>query len=270
MSSFEAIILGILQGVTEFAPISSSAHLVIVPHFFGWGSPPILFMVTLHLGTLFAVFWYFKTEMIRMFWSLLRSLGGLSARDDPSARLAWLIILGTVPAGLMGFFLNDFFSGLFENPFAAAIFLLVTGFILLLGERLGKQVRDLDEIKVSDGLLVGLAQGLAITPGISRSGITIATGLASGLKRESAAHFSFLLSFPIILGAFAETIAGSNISLHSAILPALGFGFAGSLLSGYFCIKYLMGYLKKGSLAVFAYYCFAMGVFTIIFRWLAA
>ncbi len=270
MSIFEAIILGIVQGVTEFAPISSSAHLIIVPYLFEWGSPPLLFVVTLHLGTLFAVFWYFKTEMAQMFWSLLRSLGKSGAGDAHSARLAWLLLLGTIPAALMGFFLNDLFTALFKSPSTAAVFLLVTGSILVLGEKAAKQARELHQIRISDSLLMGLAQGLAITPGISRSGITIAIGLASGLKRDSAAHFSFLLSFPVILGAFVETVVTSNISFNSPLLPSLILGFSGSVIGGYLSIKYLLSYLRRGSLVVFAYYCFALGIFTIILRWLVS
>lgn len=268
MSILEAIILGIIQGITEFAPISSSAHLVIVPYFFGWKPPFILLFVTLHLGTLTAVLFYFRVELIHLVLALARSIRKLSIKNDPHAKLAWLIILGSIPAVIIGYFLEDFFEDLFKSPIAAGCFLLVTGIILLSSDKMAKQTRDLSKVQVTDGVFMGLVQSMALMPGISRSGITIAAGMANGLQRESAAHFSFLLSFPIILGAFFEAVTKSGLLVRKSVVLPLILGFLAAALSGYLCISYLLKYLRKGNLAVFAYYCFGLGIFTIIFSWL--
>ncbi len=268
MSILEAIILGIVQGITEFAPISSSAHLVIVPYLFGWKPPFILLVVTLHMGTLTAVLFYFKVELFHLVLALARSIRKLRIKNDPHAKLAWLIILGSIPAAIAGYFLEDFFEGLFKSPFAAGCFLLVTGIILLSSDKVAKQTRDLSKVRLTDGVFVGLVQSMAITPGISRSGITIAAGMANGLERESAAHFSFLLSFPIIIGAFFETATKSGLMVRQSLVIPLIVGFLTAALSGYICISYLLKYLRRGNLGVFAYYCFGLGIFTIIFSWL--
>lgn len=268
MNLIEAIILGIFQGITEFAPISSSAHLVIVPHFFGWKQPFLFFFVVLHLGTLVAVFCYFRSELIQLFLAFLNSIRTRSIEDDPFAGLAWFIVLGTIPAAALGYFFNDFFEGLFKNPYAVSCSLLITGSIMILSEGLGKQKKDINKMTLSDSLVIGLAQALAIAPGISRSGMTISAGLFKGLKRESAAKFSFLLSFPIILGVFARELIKVGFSIKSADVIPLLMGFLAAAVSGYLCIKYLLRYLQNRKLTVFAYYCFGLGVLTIILNWL--
>jgi len=264
MNLIEAIILGIFQGITEFAPISSSAHLVIVPHFFGWKQPFLFFFVVLHLGTLVAVSCYFRSELIKLFLAFINSIRTRSIEDDPFARLAWFIVLGTIPAAVLGYLFNDFFEGLFKSPYAVSCALLITGFIMILSERLSKQEREMNKITLADSLIIGIAQALAIAPGISRSGITISTGLLKGFKREPAARFSFLLSFPIILGVFVRELIKVGFSIKSAeVIPLLA-GFLASAVSGYLCIKYLLQYLQNRKLTVFAYYCFGLGVLTII------
>ncbi len=267
MSLLQVVVLGMVQGITEFAPISSSAHLVIVPYFLGWRQPFIFFLVTLHLGTLAAIFCYFRRELLQLFLALVRSSRKLSVRNDPFAKLAWLIILGTIPALLTGHYLESLFEGLFGRPFIVGCLLLVTGMVLVIGDKMGKRLRDLNTVTVSDGLLIGLAQSLAIAPGISRSGITIATGLLNGLDRESAARFSFLLSFPAVIGAFVETSNKADLVVKASIIAPMILGFLTAAVSGYFCIKYLLRYLQKGNLNIFAYYCFGLGIFTIIFNW---
>lgn len=268
MNILEAIVLGIVQGITEFAPISSSAHLVIIPYFLGWKSPQILYMVTVHFGTLVAVCAFFGTELWQLILGFVRSLSRTGPKNDPSARLAWLIIVATIPAVLAGYFLIDSVEKLFKDPFAIGCFLITTGFIMLLGERMAKQVREIGSLRISDSIIIGIAQSLAIAPGISRSGITIAAGLGNGLKRESAARFSFLLSFPVILGAFINTLTTSDIKSSAVFILPLLLGFISAAISGYFCIKYLLRYLRKGNLIIFACYCFGMGIFTIMFKWL--
>lgn len=269
MNLFEAIVLGIIQGVTEFAPISSSAHLVIIPYFFGWRQPFLFFIVMLHLGTLVGVLCYFRRELLQLFLAFVRSVRKLSVKNDPLAKLSWLIILGTLPAVLVGHFLMNFFERLFKSPLPAGFFLLLTGVFLILSEKAAKQMRDLENIAVSDSLLIGLAQSFAIAPGLSRSGLTIATGLFMGLTRESSARFSFLLSLPVILGAFVQETTKLNSAANTLNFVPLTLGFLTAAISGYLCIKFLLKYLQKGSLSIFAYYCFGLGVLTIIFNWLA-
>ena len=199
MNLIQAIILGIVQGVTEFAPVSSSAHLVLVPWAFGWPSPGVAFDTLLHWGTLTAVIIYFWHEWVRVIKGFFRSLttrgpwnarpGGRLADDDN--RLAWWIIIGTIPAMVLGLALDDFFESLFASPVSVGGLLLITALILTLGERFGRRERDLNRMTLIDTLLIGLAQAAAIAPGISRSGATIATGLLRGLKRDDAARFSF-------------------------------------------------------------------------------
>lgn len=266
MGLFEAVILGIVQGITEFAPISSSAHLVIVPHFFGWKPPLILFLVTLHLGTLVAILCFFRRELIQLSLALGRSIKNRSIKNDPLAKMAWLIIIATIPAGLTGCLLKQFFTGLFMNPPVVGCLLLVTGVVLILSENKSKQLRDLKNITVSDSIMIGLAQSLAIAPGISRSGVTIAGGLFKGLDRDSAARFSFLLSVPVILGAFVQSASKPSLIAVSVNIAPMISGFMAAAVSGYLCIKYLLRYLQKGNLRIFACYCFGLGILTIIFN----
>ena len=248
MNLIQAIILGIVQGVTEFAPVSSSAHLVLVPWALGWPNPGIAFDTILHWGTLTAVLIYFWRDWLRIIKGFFRTLttrgpwntrpGGRLADSD--SRLAWWIIIGTIPAMVLGLAFKDFFESLFSSPPAVGALLLVTAIILVLGEQAGRRARDrgrdLGRMNMVDTLLIGLAQAAAIAPGISRSGATISTGLARGLKRDDAARFSFLLGAPIILGAGLIPLLGLIQSGGLARdLPALLVGFLAAAIAGYFC-----------------------------------
>ncbi len=277
MNLIQAIILGIVQGLTEFAPVSSSAHLVLVPWAFGWPNPGVAFDAILHWGTLTAVMFYFWRDWLRVIKGFFRSLttrgpwnsgpGGRLADSD--SRLAWWLIIGTIPAMVLGLVFKDFFESLFSSPISVGTLLLVTALILTVGELAGRRmrdrVRDVDQTNLADTLLIGLAQAAAIAPGISRSGATISTGLARGLKRDDAARFSFLLGAPIILGAglipLLDLIQSGGLSRE---LPALLVGFLAAALAGYFCIKFLLSYLRHGTLYVFAAYCAVIGVATLL------
>jgi undecaprenyl-diphosphatase len=277
MNLIQAIVLGIVQGVTEFAPVSSSAHLVLVPWLFGWPSPGVAFDAILHWGTLTAVMVYFWRDWVRVIKGFFRSLttrGPLNARPggrlaDADGRLAWWIIVGTIPAMVLGLAFKDFFESLFSSPPAVGALLLVTALILVLGERAGARVRDrsrgLDQMNLVDTLLVGLAQATAIAPGISRSGATISTGLARGLKRDAAARFSFMLGAPIILGAgllpLLDLLKAGGLRQE---LPILIIGFLAAAVAGYFCIKFLLSYLRHGSLYIFAAYCAVIGAASLL------
>lgn len=289
MQLFRAILLGTLQGATEFLPVSSSGHLVLVPWLLGWPAPGLAFDAVVHWGTALAVVAYFWRDWVSLVGAALRSLRGLALRRlraappegqfsedagasaakatvEPSqgsdeARLAWFILLGTVPAALIGWLLEDFFEGMFGRPGAAAAFLLVTAALLTASERLGRRERDLDTLTWFDALLVGLAQALAIFPGISRSGATIATGLARGLRREPAARFSFLLATPVILGAgLLKVVDLAHVGGLAAQAPTLVVGFLAAGAVGFGCIHFLLRYLQRRRLYPFAVYCAAVGI----------
>lgn len=260
----QALILGLVQGATEFLPISSSGHLVLVPWFLGWEDPGLAFDTFLHLGTLVAVLAYFRRDL----WSLaLAWAGSLRKRglDDPQARVAWLIIWGTLPAVVMGFTLKDLFERLFAAPVWVSILLLVTGLLLFLGERVRRSEGRMKSLTWLDALIVGLAQGVAIAPGVSRSGATISAGLWRGLGREEAARFSFLLATPAILGANLLQLWGlARVSGAGEVAPTLLLGFLAAAVSGYLAIRFFLGFLKRRSLHPFSLYCWLLGTLTLL------
>jgi undecaprenyl-diphosphatase len=261
MSIIQAIILGLMQGATEFVPVSSSGHLVLVPWLLGWNDPGLVFDTVVHWGTLLAVLAFFWRD----WWTLLSAwLRGLRHWDwhDPMARLAWLLILGTIPAAVLGYLLESSFETLLSIPVWTSIFLLVTAALLALAEWLGKRLRDADDLRWPDALLIGLAQAAAIFPGISRSGATMSVGLFRGLERPVAARFSFLLSMPIILGAgLLPVVDLLQTPAAPAELSVLFVGFAAAAVSGYLCIWGLLRYLQRGKLYPFAIYCALAGLF---------
>ncbi len=298
MNIVQALVLGIVQGVTEFIPVSSSGHLVLAPWLLNWPEPGLVFDTIVHWGTLVAILAVFWRDIVALATAWVRSLSGskialrglLNPRfgpgsDDPGrakldllspakcslepteSRLAWLIIVGTLPAALMGFLWKDFFESLFRSPGWVAALLLVTGAILALSERLGRRRRSLDDLGWLDSVLIGLAQGLAIAPGISRSGATIAMGLLRGVEREAAARYSFLLATPIIFGAgLLQLVELFRAGAGGAQLLPLIVGFLAAAISGYLCIRLLLAYLQRGRLYVFATYCWlAGGVSLIVF-----
>jgi len=276
MNLFQALILGIIQGATEFLPVSSSGHLVLAPWLLGWNRPEsawyldptdpfqLAFDVVLHLGTILAVLVYFWRDWLDLIQGIFHAIRQRTI-DDPKAKLALLIILGTIPAALIGFTLDEFFESMFQQEAAAAAFLLVTATFLFLTERLGRRERELEQMTWLDALLIGLGQALAIFPGISRSGATIATGLTRGLKREPAARFSFLLATPVILGAGAFKILDlAQAGDLTGRAPALVAGFLGASIVGFGCIYFLLRYLQRHRLYPFAIYCAALGSISLI------
>jgi undecaprenyl-diphosphatase len=268
MDILQAIILGIIQGATEFIPVSSSGHLVLVPWLLDWDSPGLVFDTVVHWGTLVAVLAYFWRDWYSLITAWLRGLFRWKW-DDPDARLMWLLILGSIPAALLGFLFEDFFESLFGEPMWVSIFLLVTAALLALCEWLGQRNRDLDDLRIPDSLIIGLGQAAAIAPGISRSGATIAAGVFRGLNRPAAARFSFLLSTPIILGAglfkLLDLFSAPN---PMAQIPALVAGFLAAAIVGYLCIWLLLRYLQRGKLYPFAIYCACLAVFCLSVAWL--
>jgi undecaprenyl-diphosphatase len=265
VSLFQALFLGVLQGATEFLPVSSSGHLVLVPWLLGWPAPSLAFDTVLHWGTAVAIIAYFWRDWVTLVGAVIQSANLKSTGLTPQARLAWLVLLGTVPAAVIGYLLEDFFEEMFARPVAVAGFLLVTAALLAASERLGRREQDLDTLNWLDALLVGLAQALAIFPGISRSGSTIAAGLARGLRREPAARFSFLLATPIILGAgLFKMVDLAQMGGLAAQAPLLVVGFVAAGIVGFGCIYFLLRYLQRRRLYPFAMYCTIAGVICLI------
>ncbi len=265
MNSFQALILGIVQGLTEFIPISSSAHLVLVPWVLGWPKPDLVFDTLVHWGTLVAVVAYFWRDLWDLAVGWVESVRHRSLNPDPRRRLAWLVIVGTIPAALAGALLQKQFEALFEEPVWPATFLLITGLLLTISELLSRRQRLLADLRLLDALAIGVAQAVAIAPGISRSGATIATGLFMGLQRDVAARYSFLLATPIIFGAGLlklKDLLVAGDALTQA--PLLVIGFTAAAVTGYGCIHFLMQFLRRGRLYVFAVYCWVIGLASLV------
>ncbi|MBP8973970.1 MAG: undecaprenyl-diphosphatase UppP [Anaerolineae bacterium] len=266
MDLFKALVLGILQGATEFLPISSSGHLVLVPWWLNWSEPPLIFDVVVHLGTLMAVLVYFWRD-----WLALLRAGAHALRSrtvqDPDTRLLLLIVLGTVPAAVVGALLEDAFETTFSKPSLVAAFLLVTALLLFLSERVQTGRRGLEDLTTRDALVVGTAQALAILPGLSRSGSTIAAGIMRGLPRAVSARFSFLLATPIILGTGAkqgfDVITGAE-EVSRALIGPLAVGFAAAAVVGFVCIWGLLRLLQRRRLYGFAAYCAVFGALSLL------
>ena len=266
---FEAFVLGVVQGATEYLPVSSSGHLVIFQHLFGLTEPVLLFDIVLHLATLVAVVWFYRRDIADLFRQSVAAIGDLAhggkwteiSSKYPAFRLAWLIVIGTIPTALIGITLQDTFETLFGSLRTVGVMLWVTGLILLMTRFARRGGREIGNMAIADALLIGLVQGLAITPGISRSGSTIAVALLLGIQKETAARFSFLLSIPSILGALMLQIgaAGNGVGV-----TATAVGFVAALVTGYFCLVLLVRVVKQGRLAWFAPYCFGMGALAIL------
>jgi len=255
MSVWEAILLGLIQGLTEFLPISSSGHLVLTNFLLGVNNPTIVFEIAVHLGTLVAVLVYFRKDLIKVIIDFFK---GGSGRNT-----GWMIILATIPTALIGFGFKDLFESIFHAPRYAAIGLILTSLILFSSEKARSGKSELANIKWWQALTIGLFQGLAIMPGISRSGSTIAAGLISGLERSTAARFSFLLSIPAILGAALLNIKDFMDIPSSLVVPSL-FGVVVSAISGYAAIGLLMAILRKGRLYGFVVYTLIVGIIGVI------
>ncbi len=264
----QAIILGIVQGLTEFLPVSSSAHLVFITDILGL-QQNVAFDTLLHLGTLVAVVGYFWKDLVIIISSFFSSLLDIfrgtfkeGLEETPFKKLSWLLLVGTIPAGLMGILLKSEFEALFNSILYVGIFLIITGLLLWGAERVKPGDKDVKDISFKNALVIGVAQGIAIAPGISRSGATIAAGLFSGLNRELAARFSFLLSIPAILGA--ALVQAKDITSFDVSTIVMIAGFVSAAIFGYLAIKLLLKIIKERSLMIFAYYCWIVGMAAII------
>lgn len=268
----EAAILGLLQGLTEFLPISSSAHLIVVPQIMGWQDPFInsnAFDVMLHMGTLLALVAYFWRDLWTLFIAWLASIRERAIHDDPNRRLAWLLVIASVPGALLGAAGESFFDTFFRESghliFIAAL-LAVGALLLAVGEIVGRRNRRMPDLGVRDAIGIGVAQALALFPGISRSGITIAAGLYLGLEREAAARFSFLMATPIIAGAGIwkgrELLGGG---LAGADLAPLAVGFVTAAVAGFAAIAFLLSFLRRQSTGLFIGYRLVAALVLVVF-----
>lgn len=275
MHLIQSILMGIVQGLSEFLPISSSAHLVFTSNFYKVfkgleiaqeSNQEIFLDIMLHLGTLIAVLVFFRKDI----WTIVKALYlGIKNKNytDSNFKLGVYILLGTFVTVVIAYPLNELAGDLVFKPAVVGLLLIFTGFLLLFSEYLAKKITEKKEVNIKNSILMAVAQGIAALPGFSRSGLTIATGLLSGMDRTTAARYSFLLSIPIILGA-SMLYPLIKLDLQEVMAynwSSIAVGTVVSAIVGYLCIKYFMKFLSKFSLAVFGYYCLIMGIFAFIF-----
>ncbi len=260
MSLIQAFVLGVVQGATEFIPVSSSAHLVLVPWLLNWPAPSFAFDVLVQWGTLLAVVVYFWRDLAGIARAAIRDLLKGKPFESAEAKLGWLIVLATIPAVALGLAFNDFFESVFGNTRGIAALLIGTAVILVAAERFGQRTRNMESITWLDALVIGLWQAVSILPGISRSGATIGGGMLRGLKREVAARFSFLMSIPVMLGAGVIALKDlKDAGDLAAQAPTIAVGFIAAAIVGFAVIHWLLQFLGKRSLNIFAAYCLIAG-----------
>lgn len=251
---FETIVLGLIQGLTEWLPVSSSGHLVVATQFISW-QPPILFFVLLHVGTLFNILFFFRRNIVKI-------LKALALRDVKSedGKLGVLVVFGSVPTAVIGLVFRGVFRSFFENILVVGTALIATGFLLFVSERR----EGVGALSILDSFLMGIVQGFAIIPGVSRSGATISIGLLRRVEKETVFRFSFLLSIPPIVGATAVEFKDLDLLVSSGDLVAVVAGVAVSIVVGYLSLKGLLRIVMKQKFHWFAYYCWIAGVLVII------
>jgi undecaprenyl-diphosphatase len=269
-SLIHAAVLGLVQGLTEFLPISSSAHLILVPKFLGWNDPfadSAAFDVMLHMGTLAALLIYFRKDLWRYLAAWFASIRDRRIGDDPNRRIAWLLVISVIPAAILGAAFESTFDTTFREQIAwIAVFALIGAALLWLAERWGTRTRGLEAMNPRDAAVIGVGQAVALFPGISRSGITIATGLFLGLERDAAARFSFLMSVPVIAGAGvfkARTLVGAGIGAAQA--GELVVGVITSAIFGFIAVAFLLRYLRGHGTGIFIAYRVGLAVLIFVF-----
>lgn len=270
MHAFQAFILGMVQGITEFLPISSSAHLVLVPWFFGWKDPGLAFDVFLHLGTLLAIVGYFFKDWWRLLSAGIASVVERRIGFDPDRVLFWQIVAATIPTLLIGFLLHDKAEAEFRSPLLIAVALALVGFLMYWIDGNYPSLRQLPELRITDAVLIGLAQGCALVPGVSRSGSTMTMARLRGFNREAAARFSFLLSVPITFAAevfkFRDIIATINQTAASQVSSSyLWVGFVSSFVFGVLAIHFLLMFLRFADFKIFAWYRILLAAIVVLF-----
>ena len=273
LATIQALVMGLTQGLTEFLPISSSGHLILVPWLFGWTVPvrddfinSLAFTVMLHMGTLLALLVYFWREWLKLIPAGLAAIRDRSLAGDPDRKMAWLIVVATIPAVLVGPILTDTNESLVREPARVAFMLCVGAAILWLADRWGSRQREMDSLTFGGALGIGVAQVLALVPGISRSGISISAGLFQGLNREAAARFSFLMATPVVAGAgvwearkLLTNEAGVNPEVELIVV-----GFVAAAISGLLAIRFMLEFLRRRPLTVFVVYRVAAAILVFV------
>jgi undecaprenyl-diphosphatase len=278
MNLFQALVLGLVQGATEYIPVSSSAHLVLVPWFLGWPDASFAFEVLVQWGTLVGVFVFFWQDLVDIIKNVIQGLlqGKLLATFE--AKLGWLVVAATMPAVILGWFFKDYFEATYDSPALVGGFLILTALLLVVAERFGPPIipspvnggekrggKELEQLGWLDAIIIGFWQAAAMLPGVSRSGATIGGAVLRGFNRTAAARFSFLMSIPALLGAGVVALKDLlEAGTLTAELPAISVGFVAAAVSGYLCIRWLLHYLQRHSLYIFAAYCAAVSVISII------
>jgi len=272
MEIWKCMFLGLVQGLTEFLPVSSSGHIVLLKHYLNYHeSYPILVEVTLHLGTLLAIFFVYSKKIFELVKYLFTEAPGRMFRSgfssamwgDTRGKMIVLLIVGSIPSAIFGYFFRDLFEGLFSNVPATSAALIITGTLLYSTRFIPEKIKGKRSLGARMAFIIGTIQGLAITPGISRSGSTISAGMWGGLDRERAADFSFLLSIPSIIGA-TVFVLGRNGSLPFREIPVLIPGFIVSFITGYIALKLLLGFIRRGKFHIFAWYCWILGLVSLV------
>lgn len=269
MTILQSILLGIIQGLTEFLPISSSAHLVLVPYLLKWQIPAdqaFVFNVLVQVATLFAVIAYFWKDLVEIVLGFIAGIFSGKPFQSPAARLGWLIILATIPAGILGLLIKDLVEAAFSSPTMTAIFLIITAVLLFLAEVIGKRKKELSEITWKDALVIGISQALAIFPGISRSGATITGAMTRDLQRPAAARFSFLISIPVMMAAgLLASLDMTSMASAAQWMPIFIPGFIAAAVAGYLSIRWLLRFLLTQPLYIFSIYCLVFALFALLF-----
>lgn len=272
MPLYQAILLALVQALTEFLPVSSTAHLYLVGWLCGWGDSGLTYAIAVHAGSLAGVLAYFYDTWIRLVRAVLGRPAPQHAAEAPADRkLFWLLVIGTIPAAIAGVLLEDYVATVFRSERLMAAMLIGFGLLLWWADAAGRRIRAMNSIGLADALLIGAAQAVALVPGVSRSGFTITTGLARGLTREAAARFTFLLSTPIIAGAAAlHVFELRHAPINGESIVSLLAGGLVSALASFLVIKYFLRFLQTRSLKVFVYYRIVFGIVILLLSFLQA
>lgn len=258
MDLLQSIILGAVQGITEFFPISSTAHLVLLPWFFSWTDQGLPFNVALHMGSLLAIIYYFWRDWILIVRELIESVLSRSFESRPKGRTGLYLIIATIPGALSGVFFEQYAAGILRNPLSIAFTLSFFGVLLYFSDRTSRQSKEVREMNIVDCLIIGLSQALSIIPGVSRSGVTITGAMFRNFKREEAARFSFLLSAPLIAGA--GVFEARHLNLSDVMSGPFIAGVAASAVFAFLAIKFLLHFVRKSSYTVFVIYRLGLAV----------
>jgi len=270
MEIIAAVILGVIQGLTEFLPISSSAHLILVPWFFGWDPEGLTFDVSLHVGTALAVVAFFWKDWVLLAREAVKGLIEKHPFGNAHRKLAWFLVVGTIPAGVIGVMFEETVENSLRSPLVPVFTLAVFGLLLYYAEKRSRRNRELNSYTLADAIWIGCAQAVALIPGVSRSGVTITTAMLRDSSRESAARFSFLLSTPVIVGAGLLKVLSlfktmNNPSAEAVSFAVMGAGAAAAAVTGFFCIKFFLRYLTRGSFLPFTIYRLLLAAVILIF-----